>query len=138
LAQRVKEQRLQDAFRFLPYQDQASLPVSLGVPDVHWISMRPSLEGLIFPSKFYGIAAAGRPMIALTGTQGEVAGLVRTHAIGAAVEPGDGPGLARVIRALAGQPSECVAMGQRARAMLEANYTRELALARWRTLVNGL
>src|SRR5690606_33607100 len=46
--------------RFEPYQDAALLPYSLSVADVQLISLRPELEGLIVPSKFYAIAAAGR------------------------------------------------------------------------------
>jgi glycosyltransferase involved in cell wall biosynthesis len=97
--------------------------------------MRPSLEGLIFPSKFYGIVAAGRPVIALTGSHGEIADLVRTHAIGAVIEPGDGPGLARTIRSLAADRAECAAMGRRARALLDAKFTKDHAFARWRSLL---
>src|SRR5207248_628607 len=47
LAQRVKELQLEPMFRFLPYQDRALLKYSLGVPDVHLLSLRPELEGLI-------------------------------------------------------------------------------------------
>lgn len=38
------------------------LKYSLGVADVHWISLKPELEGLIVPSKFYGVAAAGKQL----------------------------------------------------------------------------
>lgn len=135
LARQVNERQLASAFRFLPYQHRDDLKYSLGLADVHWISMRPSLEGLIFPSKLYGIAAAGRPIIALTGGRGEIAELVRTHGCGCVVEPGDGAGLARAIRQLAGDAALCAAMGRQARAMLEAHFTRELAFERWRALV---
>jgi colanic acid biosynthesis glycosyl transferase WcaI len=47
-------------------------------PDAHWISLKPQLEGLIVPSKFYGIAAAGRPIIAITAKDGEIAHLQRS------------------------------------------------------------
>jgi hypothetical protein len=50
---------------FKPYQPRECLGDSLTVPDVHLISLRPSLEGLMVPSKFYGIAAAGRPVLYL-------------------------------------------------------------------------
>ncbi len=35
------------------------LPHSLGVADAHWLTLHPALEGLIVPSKFYAVAAAG-------------------------------------------------------------------------------
>src|SRR5262249_41317118 len=86
LASRVKAQELGDVFRFLPYQRDEDLKYSLSVPDVHWISLRPELEGLIVPSKIYGIAAAGRPIIAVTARSGEIASLVRAYDCGVVVE----------------------------------------------------
>src|SRR5262245_43092141 len=82
LVRRVQDAGLSDKFRFLPYQSDESLKYSLSVPDVHWISLRPQLEGLIVPSKFYGIAAAGRPIIAVTAKDGEIAQLVKRHECG--------------------------------------------------------
>jgi glycosyltransferase involved in cell wall biosynthesis len=49
--------------RFKPYQRREHLGLSLTVGDVHLISLRQELEGLIVPSKFYGILAAGRPVL---------------------------------------------------------------------------
>ena len=42
-----------------PYQPRDLLAETLGAADVHLVSLNPKLEGLIVPSKFYGIAAAG-------------------------------------------------------------------------------
>ena len=50
---------------FKPYQPRNRLAHSLGVSDVHWVSLRPEVEGLIVPSKVYGILAAGRPILAI-------------------------------------------------------------------------
>ena len=50
-------------FRLRPYQPKERLGETLAVADVHLVSLNPNLEGLIVPSKFYGIAAAGRPTI---------------------------------------------------------------------------
>jgi len=46
-----------------PFQPAWRLKQSLAVPDVHLVSLQAALEGLVVPSKFYGIAAAGRPTI---------------------------------------------------------------------------
>ena len=45
----------------LPYQSRNELSHSLSVADAHLVTLRPEFEGLIVPSKFYGIAAVGRP-----------------------------------------------------------------------------
>jgi colanic acid biosynthesis glycosyl transferase WcaI len=100
LAHCVCERGLDHLFRFLPYQERRVLKLSLGVADVHLISLRPELEGLIVPSKLYGIAAAGRPIIALAAWDGEIAGLVQRHDCGIVVEPGEGELLADTLRCL--------------------------------------
>jgi glycosyltransferase involved in cell wall biosynthesis len=94
LAQDVRKRGLDRMFRFIPYQPEGRLNNALNAADVHLISLKPELEGLIMPSKFYGIAAVGRPMIAITATSGEIASLVRQHACGLVIEPGDGHALA--------------------------------------------
>ena len=48
---------------FKPYQPKEHLKYSLTLPDVHLVSLKPALEGLIVPSKFYSAIAAGRPVI---------------------------------------------------------------------------
>lgn len=80
LKRAVKQRGIEHLFRFFPYQNQASLKYSLGIADVHWISLRPELERLVVPSKFYGVAAAGRPVIAITAKDGEIAQRVEQHA----------------------------------------------------------
>jgi len=136
LADRVRERRLNHLFRFLPYQDRGVLKLSLGVPDVHLISLRPELEGLIVPSKLYGIAAAGRPIVAVAARDGEIARLVLRHESGVVVEPGAGEVLAETLRHLHSDPDRLAEMGRRARAMLEADFTRRHAFARWQALLD--
>jgi colanic acid biosynthesis glycosyl transferase WcaI len=138
LAGSVRERGLDHLFRFLPYQERRVLRLSLGVPDVHLISLRPELEGLIVPSKLYGIAAAGRPIIAVTAREGEIARLVRRHDCGIVVEPGEGELLADTLSGLRADPGRLAEMGRRARAMLDARFTRHDAFQRWRNLIEEL
>jgi len=131
LAGIVKSRGLDAAFRFMPYQDRMHLKYSLGVPDVHWISLKPAVEGMVVPSKFYGIAAAGRPIIAIMAPDGEIARLVLEHKCGLLIEPGQADALARAIARLSTDPQSLVAMSARAREMLDANFSRRQALDRW-------
>ena len=64
------------SFQFLPYQPRAELADSLGAPDVHLASLNPALEGLIVPSKFYGILAVARPVIFIGDPDGELARII--------------------------------------------------------------
>ena len=138
LAAAVKQRRLDRAFRFMPYQDQSKLRYSLSLPDAHWLSLNPQLEGLLLPSKFYGIAAAGRPTIYIGDANGEVARLLRQHGCGIAIAPGDAEALVNTVQQWSSQPAIMAEMGANARAMLEARYSREQGLTRWRLLLDKI
>jgi colanic acid biosynthesis glycosyl transferase WcaI len=138
LSTSVKERGLDAMFRFIPYQDRAALKHSLAVPDLHWISQKPELEGMIVPSKFYGIAAAGRPIACITARDGDLAKLVTQHRCGFVVEPGNPALLAKELRRLAGAPAELAEMGRRARQMLDTRFTRRLAFDQWRELLETI
>ncbi len=136
LSRAVKALGLDRSYLFVPYQDSAVLKYSLGVPDVHWISTRPQFEGLIVPSKFYGIAAAGRPMISIGSKKGELSRLVEEHQCGFAIEEDDVEALESAITLLSRNQALCATMGQRARSMLDHYFTRRQAFDRWHTLIS--
>lgn len=93
-------------------------------------------EGLIVPSKFYGIAAAGRPMISIGSKQGELGRLVEEHKCGFAIEEGDVNSLERAITVLLQDQDLCAAMGRRARSMLDHHFTRRQAFDYWQLLIS--
>jgi colanic acid biosynthesis glycosyl transferase WcaI len=134
----AKTRGLESTFRFMPYHDRPLLKYSLCVPDVHWISLNPAVEGLIVPSKFYGIAAAGRPIIAITARDGEIAQLVQQYKCGLIIEPGKADALAAALVRLSTDAPTIAAMGARARAMLDARFTRRHALDNWRSLIDRI
>jgi colanic acid biosynthesis glycosyl transferase WcaI len=126
-----------DNVRFHPYQPRESLGRSLSVADVHIISLIPELEGLIVPSKFYGVLAAGRPTLFIGSPTGELAGLIARHDCGITVRPADEEGLARAIRELAADRERCERMGRNARALFEREYDRPIAMKRWEETLRG-
>lgn len=122
---------------FRPYQPRERLAESLAVGDVHWLSLLEGFEGLIVPSKFFGIAAAGRPVIAVTHPRGEIARLVSANECGAVVPPGAGAGLASAIEAMADDRANCLAMGRRARLLIESHFSQAHAIDRFKRLLRG-
>lgn len=123
---------------FLPYQPLDSLSDSMAAADLHLVTLRPELEGQIVPSKFYGIAAAARPIGFIGDPDGEVARLVRRGECGFCVQPGRGDLLARAIIELAADPERCRIQGSRARALLDSSLSRELAHRKWHELLSEL
>jgi glycosyltransferase involved in cell wall biosynthesis len=122
-------------FVFQPYQTRDQLPVTLTLPDIHWLSLKAEFEGLIVPSKFYGIAAAGRPMILIGSETGELARLIRTNNCGFAVAPSDGRRFAATIVDLADHPALRTTMGQNARRLIESGFSMQASIGKWRTLL---
>jgi len=123
------------SFVFQPYQPREMLAFSLSVADAHLVTLQRELEGLIVPSKFYGIAAAGRPTLFVGDTDGEIARTVVREGCGVAVATGDSAALARSIRQLREHPDEANGMGLRARAAFERNWDLPIALRRWDDLL---
>jgi glycosyltransferase involved in cell wall biosynthesis len=116
---------------FKPYQERGTLAASLGVADVHFVSLRPELERFILPSKFYGIAAAGRPLIFIGDPDGEIAGVVRTANCGVVVRPRESRELANVLRRLRDDGSLRQECGSNARRLIEERFSRKRALDLW-------
>ena len=71
--------------QFLPLQPREDLSVSLAAADVHLITMRESVAGLVVPSKFYGVVAAGRPCLFVGPRNSEVAQVITESGCGAVV-----------------------------------------------------
>jgi colanic acid biosynthesis glycosyl transferase WcaI len=123
---------------FQPYQPEEHLAESLSAADVHLVSLRPELEGLIVPSKFYGIAAAGRPAIFIGDEDGEIARILAAEGCGWTVKPGDGAGLAARVQQLADEPLGAKQAGQCARSAFERSFDFPNALAAWEGLLGEL
>lgn len=123
---------------FKPYQPRERLAQSLSVADVHLVSLRPEMEGLIFPSKLYGALAAGRPVIFIGDTGGELAQFLAQTRGGAAVAQGDARGLAQAVGEMAAHRKRTQAQGRRLRMVFEQSLERSQALAKWRQTLNAV
>ena len=86
LSGEVLKRRLTNV-RMRPYQPRELLSETLGLANLHLVSLNPKLEGLIVPSKFYGIAAAGRPTLFIGAPNGEIARLIDETGCGFTVGP---------------------------------------------------
>ena len=123
---------------FKPYQSRERLAESLSIPDVHLVSLKPELEGLIVPSKFYGIAAAGRASIFIGDERGEIAQLLQRYDIGHTVPVGDAQALSDVVLSLAHDRGLCASIGARARRAFDENFDKPLAIQRWHDVLHDL
>ena len=123
--------------RFLPSQPRERLAESLSAADVHLVTMRDDLCGLVVPSKFYGIAAAGRPVIFAGPADSEVALDILRERCGAVLPAATGAGLAECLRGWRADATACSAAGARARAYAERTGLRH-ATDSFETLLDPL
>jgi colanic acid biosynthesis glycosyl transferase WcaI len=121
-----------------PYQPRSRLSESLSVPDVHLISLLPRVEGLCVPSKFYGIAAAGRPTIFIGDQRGEIPQLLRAANCGIAVAAGDAVRLVRYIKRLKRNAALRTLWGENARTLVDLRFDQRLAIAHWMDLLDKI
>jgi glycosyltransferase involved in cell wall biosynthesis len=136
--ERVQRSRLQHLCRFLPYQEKSVLPYSLTACDLSIVSISAGLEGLVAPSKLYGILAAGRPVAAICEPHSYLRDLIAEAQCGECFTNGDAPGLARYIQELAAHPDRAQALGQAGRHYLDTHYTpKQVALAYWQMLTTA-
>lgn len=125
-------------FVFHPYQPRDKLHLSLAAADLHVVSLQANLEGLMVPSKFYGIAAAARPVAFIGRHEGEIAQVVKRHQCGMSFAIGDYRSLAKFIEGLAEDKDRARALGANARAALDRNYSQAMAFAAWEMLLNRI
>jgi colanic acid biosynthesis glycosyl transferase WcaI len=130
LALSVEKLNLEN-FRFLPYQPRESLADVLAAADVHWVSLIPALEGLIVPSKFYGILAAARPVIFIGDSDGEIAREIEACDCGATVGNADAHHLVRLLLDWKANPDQRERMGRRGYECYQARFCATRAFAAW-------
>jgi len=121
---------------FLPYQAKQLLPYSLTACDLSLVSISPGMEGIVAPSKLYGILAAGRPVGVICEEHSYLRQLVADARCGQAFDNGDGTGLAEFIRRLAHATLLATLMGRLGRRYLQSNFTPEIISQQYAQLLN--
>lgn len=110
--------------RFLPPVPRDELEASLASADVQLITLKPGIEGLLVPSKIYGILASGRPCLYVGPRRGEVFEILRAAGCGTCLDPGDALGVAAALRSYRDDAPRRMREGQRARAAFLERFTR--------------
>lgn len=96
----------------------------LAAGQLHAVTMRPRMAGLLVPSKVYGILAAGRPILYVGPAEGEIHDMISREDVGSSVRGGDVIRLVAEIRRFRDEPAERARAGKRARDLFDAKFTR--------------
>jgi colanic acid biosynthesis glycosyl transferase WcaI len=125
-----------NAIRFLPFRPASEIPFVLGAGDVHIVTVKRGLEGVIVPSKLYPILAAGKPVLVVSTPLTDAASIITKAACGVVVDPDDPAGVAAALRELAAHPERVVEMGRRARA-IAPDYDKLTELKKFVNAIEG-
>lgn len=118
-------------FVFKNYQPRESLHYSFGIADVHMVILNKNMQGLIVPSKYYGIAAAGKPSIFIGNPDDEIPGIINSTASGLTVDQGDANKLAELILRFKNDADLRKNMGMNARVVFDERFSANMALNEW-------
>jgi len=120
-----------------PYQDRSQLRYTLGAASVAIVTLRSELEGLMIPSKIYGIMASGKPVIFIGSSEGEIARIVKEADCGFCVLPQATEELKGLVLSLYNDPVLVRQLGENAREYFEAHFERELQISKYVRLIVG-
>jgi len=108
---------------FLPFFASSKIPSVLAAADMHVITVRRGLEGVVVPSKMYGILVAGKPILAVAPSETDAVSLGTRQGFALSCDPDRAEEVVATIRQVQANPAHLAAMGRAARAAA-ANYDR--------------
>jgi len=89
-----------DNIRFLDFFPPSKIPSVLAAADLHIVTIKRGLEGVVVPSKMYGILAAGKSVLAVAPKETDVVSLGLKQGFAVAADPDQPAELVEVVREL--------------------------------------
>jgi glycosyltransferase involved in cell wall biosynthesis len=127
------------SIRFLPFFPANKIPSVMAAGDVHVITVKKGLEGVVVPSKLYSTLAAGKPILAVTEGDSDVSVITREKKCGYPASPQIPGQVFLAMRAMAEGGAEAPglkAMGEAARAVAP-DYDRVKELQKFVKIIEG-
>jgi len=123
--------------RFLDFFPASKISSVLAAADAHVITVKRGLEGVVVPSKMYGILAAGKPIVAVAPGETDVVSLGVRRGFAIAADPDSPAEVANAVRTVASDPAKVKAMGEAARAAAP-DYDRAKELQKFVEIIGRL
>jgi len=121
---------------FLPFFPSSKVSSVLAAADAHLITVKRGLEGVVVPSKMYGILAAGKPILAVAPRETDAVALGERLGFGMGADPDRPDEIAEAVRKLAAAPERVAHMGAAAR-LAAPSYQRANELQKFAQLISG-
>lgn len=103
------------AVRFLPFRPAEEVPLVLSSGDMHVVTIKRGLQGVVVPSKLYPTLAAGRPVLGVAPEESDVVRAIRRTGCGVAANPDDPKSVVEAIRSVLHDSEQLQGMARRAR-----------------------
>ncbi|WP_097003398.1 glycosyltransferase family 4 protein [Lacrimispora amygdalina] len=118
---------------FIPYQEKEDLIYSLNAGDIHWCVNAKGIKGVSCPSKYYGIAGVGKPVLGVLEKGSEIRCIIEETNGGLVCTPGEYQKVEENLRWFIRHAGtiEMAKMGKRSREYLLNNLTREKSISKY-------
>lgn len=123
--------------RFLPFFPTSQISSVLAAADAHLITVKRGLEGVVVPSKMYGILAAGKPIVAVAPRECDVVAIGEEKGFSISADPDDPAQFVACVRQLLQNPERLRKMGEAA-ASVAPEYERAKELKKLLSIIEGV
>lgn len=129
-----KKQKHMENVIFIPYQDKNELVYSLNAGDVHWCVNSKGIKGISCPSKYYGLAACAKPLLAVLERGSEIGSIIEETNGGLICEPRDYKKIEENLRWFIdnAESQKIYEMGQRGRNNLLLNLSKKTSIEKYK------
>jgi colanic acid biosynthesis glycosyl transferase WcaI len=103
--------------RFLPFFPSSQIPSVLAAADAHIITVKRGLEGVVVPSKLYGILAAGKPIVAVAPEECDVVSIGKREGFAVSADPDDPSQFVECVHGILNNSGQLQRMGEAAAAV---------------------
>ncbi len=123
--------------RFMDYQPRETLNLLYNAADIHVVTLRDEVSGLLFPSKYPAALAAGKPVLLIGGQGAPFQCEIQNKNLGWACTH-DVRAITAVIQDALNNPRKLEIQGRNARQVFDARYSKSIAMEHWEQVLDGV
>ena len=131
LEKKIAEKNLTNVTLLAP-RPRSEQNIFLNACDVALVSLVKNMWGVSMPSRTYNILAVGKPILALTEVNSEVARVIQEDDLGWIVSPDNPEKLFQTIIEISKKKTQLITMGKRARKAAIEKYSVEIAVQKYK------
>lgn len=123
---------------FFPYVDKEKLNENLNMADVHIVVFNNNFKNVLMPSKYYGILACGKPVIAIADGENDISRDVKWCNIGYNVLKDNPQQLVEAIVELVNNKEKIIELRENVLRLYSSNYSKEIVFEKYSKLMEEL